>query len=54
MDTSTRQRALRIALVVFRGHLYPGLSHSLVWHSGWVWGHGNSHYLPMILGVYAV
>ena len=25
----------------------------LVWPSGWTWGHGPSHYLAMILGVYA-
>jgi hypothetical protein len=24
-----------------------------VWPSGWSWGTGHSHYLPMILGVYA-
>jgi hypothetical protein len=26
---------------------------SVVWPSGWTWGMGPSHYLPMILGVYA-
>ena len=54
MDTSTRQRALRIALVVFGAILILVYPISLVWLSGWVWGHGYSHYLPMILGVYAV
>jgi len=24
-----------------------------VWPSGWTWGHGHSHYLMMIIGVYA-
>jgi hypothetical protein len=24
-----------------------------VWPSGWTWGAGHSHYLPMIIGVYA-
>jgi len=26
---------------------------SIVWPSGWTWGHGHSHYLLMIVGVYA-
>jgi len=25
----------------------------IVWPSGWIWGHGHSHYLLMIVGVYA-
>src|SRR5262249_84808 len=25
----------------------------IVWPSGWTWGHGHSHYLLMIIGVYA-
>jgi hypothetical protein len=25
----------------------------IVWPSGWAWGHGHSHYLMMIVGVYA-
>jgi hypothetical protein len=46
--------ALRIALVViglvFIFGIYPQM---LVWPSGWRWGHGSSHYLAMILGIYA-
>ncbi|MGH3595371.1 MAG: DUF6632 domain-containing protein [Mycobacterium sp.] len=45
---------LRIALVViglvFIFGIYP---QTLVWPSGWRWGHGSSHYLAMILGIYA-
>src|SRR5262249_8502668 len=26
---------------------------TIVWPSGWAWGLGHSHYLTMILGVYA-
>ncbi|MGH3530588.1 MAG: DUF6632 domain-containing protein [Mycobacterium sp.] len=45
---------LRIALVViglvFIFGIYP---QTRVWPSGWSWGHGSSHYLAMILGIYA-
>jgi len=45
---------LRIALavigVVFIVGIYPL---SLIWPSGWTWGTGHSHYLMMILGLYA-
>jgi hypothetical protein len=49
-----RLRFLRIALVAI-GLLcifgfYPLI---IVWPSGWTWGHGHSHYLMMILGIYA-
>jgi len=47
-------RLLRIALVavglIFTFGIYPL---SIVWPSGWTWGHGHSHYLTMIVGVYA-
>jgi hypothetical protein len=47
-------RLLRIALMivglVFTFGIYPL---SIVWPSGWTWGHGHSHYLMMIIGVYA-
>jgi uncharacterized protein DUF6632 len=52
-DTN-RVRYLRAVLVVvgliFIFGIYPL---STVWPSGWAWGHGHSHYLMMILGVYA-
>ena len=45
---------LRISLIavglVFIFGIYPL---SIVWPSGWTWGHGHSHYLLMIVGVYA-
>ena len=54
MTDSSRRQSLRIVLIVFgvifTFGIYPL---SLVWPSGWTWGHGHSHYLPMILGVYA-
>ena len=46
--------ALRIALIatgaIFIFGIYPL---GIVWPSGWTWGHGHSHYLMMIIGVYA-
>lgn len=46
--------ALRIALVVigliFIFGIYP---QTIIWPSGWSWGHGSSHYLAMIIGIYA-
>src|SRR5262245_49499156 len=51
---ANRLRYLRIVLVavglIFTFGIYPL---SAVWPSGWSWGHGHSHYLMMILGVYA-
>jgi hypothetical protein len=47
-------RLLRTALIavglIFTFGIYPL---SIVWPSGWTWGHGHSHYLIMIVGVYA-
>lgn len=54
MSEDPRLRYLRVALVlvglIFIFGIYPL---GLVWPSGWTWGHGPSHYLVMILGVYA-
>jgi hypothetical protein len=54
MSDANRLFFLRIALVVvgltFLFGIYPL---SIVWPSGWAWGHGHSHYLMMIIGVYA-
>ena len=51
---ANRIRFLRVALVavglIFTFGIYPL---GVVWPSGWAWGHGHSHYLMMILGVYA-
>ncbi len=47
-------RLLRIALVVVGLIFIFGIYLlGMVWPSGWTWGHGHSHYLTMILGVYA-
>jgi hypothetical protein len=55
MSDLNRMTALRIALIVtgaiFIFGIYPL---GLVWPSGWTWGHGHSHYLMMIIGVYAM
>ncbi|WP_058186649.1 DUF6632 domain-containing protein [Terracidiphilus gabretensis] len=47
-------RLLRIALIVV-GLIFVFGIYVLgtVWPSGWIWGHGHSHYLHMIIGVYA-
>ena len=54
MSEEPRLRYLRVALVlvglIFIFGIYPL---GRVWPSGWTWGHGPSHYLVMILGVYA-
>jgi len=54
MSAASRLLYLRIALIVigltFIFGLYPL---SIVWPSGWTWGQGHSHYLIMIIGIYA-
>ena len=54
MTDQTRLRYLRIALIVF-GVIFTFAIYPLgiLWPSGWTWGHGHSHYLMMIIGVYA-
>jgi hypothetical protein len=45
---------LRIALIVIGLTFIFGIyALGIVWPSGWAWGHGHSHYLMMIIGVYA-
>ena len=59
METSStsdanRVRSLRVVLVVVGLIFIFGIyTLGVVWPSGWAWGHGHSHYLMMILGVYA-
>jgi hypothetical protein len=54
MSDAQRLLFLRIALIaiglalIFA--LYPL---GIIWPSGWTWGYGHSHYLMMILGLYA-
>jgi FtsH-binding integral membrane protein len=51
---ANRIRYLRVALVVVGLVFIFGIyALGAVWPSGWVWGRGHSHYLIMILGVYA-
>jgi hypothetical protein len=53
-NTTGSMTALRIALVIigviFIFGIYP---QTVVWPSGWSWGNGPSHYLTMIIGIYA-
>ena len=54
MSAANRVLYLRIALIVI-GLLcifgfYPL---TIIWPSGWAWGRGHSHYLMMIIGIYA-
>ena len=54
MTDRSRLAALRIVLVVvgliFLVGVFPL---TRLWPAGWSWGTGHSHYLMMILGVYA-
>ena len=54
MADATRLHFLRLALLIiglmFVFGIYPL---GIVWPSGWAWGHEHSHYLMMIVGVYA-
>jgi hypothetical protein len=53
-NTTRSLTALRVALavigLVFIFGIYP---QTILWPSGWSWGHGSSHYLMMIIGIYA-
>ena len=54
MSDATRIKYLPTALVlvgvIFIAGIYPL---TIIWPSGWSWHTGQSHYLQMILGVYA-
>jgi hypothetical protein len=54
MSDESRRFYLRIALIVVGliaiFGLYPLL---ILWPSGWSWGQGHSHYVMMIVGIYA-
>jgi hypothetical protein len=56
MDTdSKRLLPLRVMLILAGIAFIPGLSLLIaIWPAGWAWGHGHSHHLAMLLGVYAV
>ena len=54
MSAASRLLYLRIALIVFGLVFIFGIYPlTVVWPGGWSWGHGHSHYLMMIIGVYA-
>lgn len=54
MTATTRLKYLQIALVAVGITFIAGIYLlTIVWPSGWTWHTGHSHYLPMILGVYA-
>ena len=50
----SRVLPLRIALILIGLTFIFGIyGLSIVWPAGWTWGQGSSHYLMMIIGVYA-
>ena len=54
ISAADRLRYLHVVLVVVGLIFIFGIyTLGVVWPSGWAWGHGHSHYLMMILGVYA-
>jgi hypothetical protein len=54
MSDANRLLFLRIALIVIGVTFIFGIyTLGVVWPSGWAWGQGHSHYLMMIIGVYA-
>jgi hypothetical protein len=54
MSDANRLLFLRIALIAIGLTFIFGIyALGIVWPSGWTWGHGHSHYLLMIIGVYA-
>ena len=54
MSDATRLLLLRTALIVIGLTFICGIyTLGSMWPSGWTWGQGHSHYLMMIIGVYA-
>src|ERR1700675_4541649 len=54
MSDATRIKYLPPALVLVGVVFIAGISPlTIIWPSGWSWNAGQSHYLQMILGVYA-
>jgi len=52
MSDAQRLLLLRVALIVIGLMCFALYPLTLVWPSGWAWGHGHSHYLMMIVGIY--
>src|SRR5215469_3357198 len=54
MSDANRLLFLRIALIIIGLTFIFGIyTLGVIWPSGWAWGQGHSHYLMMIIGVYA-
>lgn len=54
MSDANRLLLLRIALIAIGLTFIFGVyALGMLWPSGWAWGQGHSHYLMMIIGVYA-
>jgi hypothetical protein len=54
MGTKVKLSYLQIALIVFGLAMIFGFYPlTVLWSSGWEWGHGSSHYIYMIIGIYA-
>ena len=54
MSDAQRLLFLRIALIIIGLTFIFGIyTLGVFWPSGWAWGQGHSHYLMMIIGVYA-
>jgi len=55
MNNETKERYLKLALVVFGVVFWLIYPLGLVWPAGWVWHGGEgTYYLQMICGIYAV
>lgn len=52
MTDTHRLLYLRIVLIIVGLMCFAFYPLTLVWPSGWAWGHGHSHYLMMIIGLY--
>jgi hypothetical protein len=52
MTQVNRLLFLRIALIAAGLACFGLYPLSVVWPSGWAWGHGHSHYFMMIVGLY--
>ncbi len=55
MDSTTKDKYLRIALALFGVIFFLVYPLSLIWPAGWVWHGGEGvYYFQMICGIYAV
>jgi hypothetical protein len=55
MSPQTKEKLLKIALIMFGGIFFVIYPLGMVWPAGWVWHGGEGvYYLQMICGVYAV